>query len=130
MNINKQARRDAKQLFKACMVNGVLDEARVRQTVDLVAKQKPRGYLGILKLIQHLVYLEVERRTATIESAVPLAQDQQTAVQANLDRIYGSGLAMNFSPNPALIGGMRVRVGSDVFDGSVRGRLEALKASF
>ncbi len=130
MSASKQVRRDAKQLFQACLVGGVLDEARVRQTVALVIKEKPRGYMGILKLLQHLVQLEIDRRTATIESAVPLVPDQQAAVQANLDRVYGTGLTMNFSANPALIGGMRVRVGSDVFDGSVRGRLELLKASF
>jgi F-type H+-transporting ATPase subunit delta len=130
MNISKQARRDAQQLFKACVAGGVLDEARVRQTVALVIQQKPRGYLSILKLLVHLVQLEIERRTATVESAISLAPDQQAAVKANLDRVYGTGLAMNFSANPALIGGLRVRVGSDVFDGSVRGRLEVLKASF
>jgi len=130
MNINKQARRDGKQLFRACLVGGALDEARVRQTVALVIERKPRGYLSILKFLQHLVQLEVERRTATIESAIPLAPEQQAAVQANLDRVYGAGLAVNFSANPGLIGGMRVRVGSDVFDGSVRGRLEVLRESF
>ena len=130
MSASKQSRRDAKQLFKACMVNGALDEARVRQTVTLVIKEKPRSYLSILKLLQHLVQLEIDRRTATVESAVPLAPDQQAAVQANLDRVYGTGLATSFSANPDLIGGLRVRVGSDVFDGSVRGRLEVLRESF
>ena len=130
MSINKQARRDAKHLFKGCLVGGVLDEARVRQTVAAVIERKPRGYLSILKFFQHLVQLEIARHTATIESAVPLAPAQQAAVQGNLDRVYGTGLTMNFSANPALIGGMRVRVGSDVFDGSVRGRLEVLRESF
>jgi F0F1-type ATP synthase delta subunit len=35
-----------------------------------------------------------------------------------------------FTVEPALIGGMRVTIGSDVYDGSVRGRLEALAARF
>ena len=130
MKISKQARRDAKQLFKGCFVNGVLDEARVRQTTAAVVASKPRGCLGILKLLQHRVQLDLERRTATIESAVELAPAEQASVRANLDRVYGAGLTVNFSAKPELIGGMRVRVGSDVFDGSVRGRLERLKESF
>jgi len=46
MKISKQARRDAKQLFRSCLSKGVLDEQRVRDTVSAVAKGKPRGYLG------------------------------------------------------------------------------------
>jgi F-type H+-transporting ATPase subunit delta len=130
MKISKQACRDAKQLFKGCFVNGVLDEARVRQTTAALVEKKPRGCLGILKLLQHRVQLELERRTATVESAVALAPAEQAAVRANLDHVYGAGLTVNFSPKPELIGGMRVRVGSDVFDGSIRGRLELLKESF
>ena len=51
-----------------------------------------------------------------------------TTSRAGLARVYGHGLDTSFEINPALIGGMRIRVGSDVYDGSVRARLAALEA--
>ena len=126
MKISKQARRDGKSLFNTCKVNGVLDEGRVRQTVTAVIAKKPRGYVGILSHFQRLVKLDLERRSARIESATPLSDALVASVKSNLSQRYGQGLSVNFAVNPALIGGLRVKVGSDVFDGSVRARLDAL----
>ena len=127
MKISKQARRDAKQLFRACAVNGLLDDNRVRQAVQQVIRQKPRGYFAILSHYQRLLKLEIARRTAKIESAVPLPDPLRENVRANLSRMYGGGLTIAFADNPSLIGGMRIQVGSDVFDGSVQARLAALQ---
>lgn len=130
MRITKQARRDAKVLFRACLVNGLLDEARVRDVAQKVVAAKPRGYFGILSHFQRLVKLELDRRSARIESAVPLGADLQAGVQASLGRMYGPGLTFDFRQNAALIGGMRVKIGSDVYDGSIQARLNALVESF
>jgi F-type H+-transporting ATPase subunit delta len=130
MKISKQARRDAKQLFRSCFNNGVLDENRARQAVQIVINQKPRGYVGILSQFTRLVKLDLERRTAKVESAVALTPDQQAAVQTNLTRKYGPGLNVSYSQEPALLGGLRIQVGSDVYDGSVRARLENLREAF
>ena len=130
MKISKQARRDAKQLFRSCLVNGSMEENRVRQTVQLVIAQKPRRYVAILSQFQRLVKLELARRNAKVESATALSPALQESVKANLLNQYGSGLELSFSQNAALIGGMRVQVGSDVYDGSVQARLAELKESF
>ena len=130
MKISKQERRDAKELFRSCRVNGVLDEGRVREVVGKVIAAKPRGYLPILSQFARLVKLDLDRRTAFVESAVPLAEPQQASVKANLTQRYGPGLIFSFSQNPSLLGGLRVQVGSDVFDGSVKARLAALEESF
>ena len=130
MKIAKQARRDAKQLFRSCRVNGLLDEARVRQAVAAIVSRKPRGYVGILSHFQRLVKLDMERRAARVESAVALSPAQQGNVQQTLGRRYGGGLNLSFAANPALIGGMKVRVGSDVYDGSIQARLNALAENF
>ena len=129
MKISKQARRDAKQLFNVCKVAGVLDENRVRQSVTAVIAKKPRGYVGILSQFQRLVKLDIERRSARVESAVAASDALQLWVKANLAQRYGQGLNVTFAVNPALIGGLRVKVGSDVFDGSVKARLDALAES-
>lgn len=130
MKISKQARRDAKQLFRGCRVDGVLDEGRVRQAVQVVVSRKPRGYAGILSHFHRLVKLDLERRSARVESAVPLTPAQQAAIQQNLTGRYGAGLNIVFAQSPSLIGGLRIQVGSDVYDGSILARLNALAESF
>jgi F-type H+-transporting ATPase subunit delta len=129
VKISKQARRDAKELFHACCVNGLLDEGKVRQVVQRVIAAKPRSYFAILCHFQRLVKLDLDRRTARVESAMPLAEPQQVSIRANLTRRYGDGLIFSFAQNPELIGGLRVQVGSDVFDGSVEARLAGLEAN-
>jgi len=129
MKISKQARRDSKTLFNTCKVKGVLDENRVRQTVSAVIAQKPRGYVGILSHFQRLVKLDVERRTARVENAVESSPALVESIKAQITKRYGSGLNVQFATNPELIGGIRVQVGSDVFDGSVRARLNELAES-
>ena len=130
MKISKQARRDAKQLFRTCKPAGLLDEAKVRLTVQAVIARKPRGYVGILTHFERLVKLDIEHRAARVESAAPLDGAMEGSIRASLARKYGEGLNITFSQNPALLGGLRIKVGSDVFDGTVSGRLAALADSF
>ena len=130
MKISKQAKRDAKQLFSNCKVDGLLDEGRIRQSLQAVISQKPRGYVAILSHFHRLVRLDLERRAARVESAVTLTPAQQATVQQNLSRRYGQGLNVAFSQNPGLIGGLRIKVGSDLIDGSVQSRIAALADSF
>jgi F-type H+-transporting ATPase subunit delta len=129
MKISKQSRREAKELFRAAQVNGVLDENKVRQVVDEMIRVKPRGFEATLSHFQRLVKLDLERRSARIESVMPLDDAQQGNVKSVLTKRYGAGLNFTFAQNPALIGGMRIKVGSDVFDGSVQARLAQLTES-
>ncbi len=130
MKITKQARREAKELFRSCTADGRLDENHVRVAVKQLLQLKPRGYFAILAHFQRLVKLDLERRTAKIESATTLAPDLEALIRTGLSRSYGPGLMMAFKQNPALIGGVRIKVGSDVYDGSIQGRLTALQQSF
>lgn len=130
MKISKQARRDGKTLFRACFVGGQLDESRARAVVTRVIEGKPRGYLGTLSHFQRLLKLHLESRRARVENAVETSPDLIQRIQAGLTQRYGPGLDVSFWINPELIGGLRVRVGSDVYDGSIKARLDALKNSF
>jgi F-type H+-transporting ATPase subunit delta len=129
MKISKQSRHEGKALFNACRVNGVLDEDRVRQAVAQVIARKPRGFVATLHHFQRLVKLDLDRRRAVVESATPLAPALQENVKANLAQLRGTGLNLSFAVTPSLIGGVRVRVGSDIYDGSVAGRLAGLEAN-
>ena len=130
MKISKQAQREARQLFRSCQAGGLLDENRVRQAVSLLVAKKPRGYVGILSRLQRLVKLDLEQHAARVESATPLAADLQADVVSRVKKIYGAGVDISFRENPALIGGLRIQVGSDLYDGSVKTRLERLEQSF
>ena len=130
MKISKRAKREAKQLFRFCLVNGVLDEQRVRRVVQHLLAAGQRNCPAILSHFERLVKLDLAQHMATIESATPLPADLQATIQAGLTRRYGRGFATTFAHRPALIGGVRIQVGNDVYDGSVRAGLAALEKSF
>ncbi len=130
MKITKKEKREAKQLYRLCLVNGLLDENRVRQVVQGAIATGERDCPSILAYFLRLVKLDSAEHTATIESATPLPADLHTSVQSGLTQRYGPGLTTAFVESPELIGGMRIQVGCDVYDGSVRARLEALAKSF
>jgi F-type H+-transporting ATPase subunit delta len=128
MKISKDARRTARQLFRFCLVDGRLDEARVRAVVQKVTAAKPRGYVAILETVAKLVRTEIDNQRALVESATPLDAPMQSDLKASLSKKYGRDLNLEFQIKPELLGGIRVKVGSDVWDGTVKARLEALKA--
>lgn len=129
MKISKEARRLSRQLFRVCLVDGKLDESRVRQVVSKVAESKPRGFIGILDNFKKLIAAELSRSVALVESATALGSAEQAQLQAGLAAKYGRPLALQFAVLPELLGGIRVKVGSDVWDGSVKARLEALQTA-
>jgi F-type H+-transporting ATPase subunit delta len=130
MITKRQAAREARRMFHLCLVDGLLDEGRVRQVLQKVLQSRRRGYLLLIGQFQRLVKLAYLSRLAKVESAAPVPSDLQANIQDGLARIYGPGIATAFSLDPALIGGMRIQVGSDVYDGSVRRTLEQLQRNF
>lgn len=125
--INKEIRQLSKQLLRASFTDGQLDSGRVASLAKSLIEKKPRNYLKVLDAYKRLLRLEVEKRTATIESATELAPEPRTQMVENLKRKYGDDLATQFVINPDLLGGLRIRVGSDVWDSTVRNRLQRLQ---
>jgi F-type H+-transporting ATPase subunit delta len=130
MKSARRLQRDARQLLRLCLVNGVPDEGRVRHVVGRVIAAAPPGGLSTLSRFQRLVRLARAAHSADVESATPLSDDVRAAIAAALAGRHGETLAVSFIENPALLGGVRVRVGSAIFDGSVRARLHALGTRF
>jgi F-type H+-transporting ATPase subunit delta len=127
MKINKETRQLSKELLRASVVDGRLDNGRISSLVKSLIEKKPRHYIKVLEAYQRLIRLEVEKRTATIETATELAPEAGQQIVDNLKRKYGNDLAARFVVSPELLGGMRIRVGSDVWDSSVRNRLQRLQ---
>ena len=130
MKVKKDALRHARALFHTCLKAGRLDINRVRTIVKRVGEEKPRGFLGILTAFHRLIRLDLEKRHAVIESAIELTPTLQRDVLAKLQARYGNEVTSEFVVLPDLQGGMRVRVGSDIWDGSVKTRLHRLSQAF
>jgi F-type H+-transporting ATPase subunit delta len=127
MKISKETRQLSRGLLRASFTAGQLDKGRIAALVKSLIEKKPRNYIKVLESFQRLLRLEMEKRHATIESATELSPWTSSKIVASLKRKYGNELTTEFLLNGNLIGGMRIRVGSDVWDGSVRNRLQRLQ---
>jgi F-type H+-transporting ATPase subunit delta len=130
MKINKEIRRLSREMVRASFTDGQLDRGKIASLVESLIAKRPRNYIGILQNYKRLLRLEIEKRHARIESATELSAETNSRILQNLKRKYGPDLTTEFSVNRELLGGMRVRVGSNVWDGSVRHRLESLQRQF
>ena len=117
----------SKDLLRASFVDGQLDQARVGFLVTALIEKKPRNYRKVLDAYKRLLRLEIEKRSATVESATEIDAGVRAGMTENLKTKYGHDVATTFVVNPELLGGMRIRVGSDVWDSSVRNRLQLLQ---
>lgn len=127
MKISRESRKLARELFRHSFVEGRLEASRVSAIADRLVTEKPRGYFEALKEFTRLTRIELARRHAIARSAVALDPEASTAIQNSLRARFGDDVTVEFRVEPSLIGGLRVQVGSDVWDGSVRARLDALK---
>ncbi|MEI8107336.1 MAG: F0F1 ATP synthase subunit delta [Verrucomicrobiota bacterium] len=126
MKLAKDSRKLTKQLFRSSLTEGRLDEGKVKIIVKAVIDQKPRMYLGILKEYYRLVRMEVSKRHAIIESAVELDAKTRSSLVKDQQSRYGAEMTSEFKVVPELLAGIRMKIGSDVFDNSVRERLARL----
>ena len=127
MKIDRQSRQSAKKYFRACRnSDGSVDERSIREIVHLLVHQKPRNYLAVLAYLHRLVELALEESTVRVESAVPLA-DRGAGVFSSLEQHYGPAARTSYEENPALLGGLRIRRGNNIWDGSLSGRLDRLQ---
>jgi F-type H+-transporting ATPase subunit delta len=126
----KQVAQKAKKLFRLCLASGRLDEDRARRVVQKIVAGRRRGYSRVLRQFGRLLHMEREQHSATVEFAVSPSPDIESSVRQRIESLYGPGIATVFTVDPHLIGGMRIRVGSDVYDGTVLNGLTTLEKSF
>jgi F-type H+-transporting ATPase subunit delta len=100
----------------------------VRKFLGTLLEAGQLGQLGaILAEFENLVRRKPERRAARVVSAVPLAEEEKEALRAKLERRFGPDLDFQFEVDHSLIGGIYLRVGDQVIDGSVAGKLSAMR---
>jgi len=81
----------------------------------------------IIQQFEEAVEAHLGFSRAEVTAAEPLSESQRAALNAQLERLTGKKIRMHVEVNPALIGGALARIGSTVYDGSVRGRLASLE---
>lgn len=127
MRTAKEARKVSGLLFRNSFTEGKLDKEKISHMVESLLAEKPRHYVDALKDYQRLIRLETEKRHAVIESATQLNSGLANQIVTNLRARYGDDLTTEFRTNPDLLGGLRIKIGDDVWDGSVKQRLHKLQ---
>jgi len=127
MKINKEIRQLSREMLRASFTDGQLDPGKIASLVQSLIAKRPRHFLDILQHYKRLLRLEIEKRHARIESATQLAPQAAVNIVERLKKKYGADLTSEFVVDPTLLGGVRIRVGSDVWDGTVRSRLQRLE---
>jgi F-type H+-transporting ATPase subunit delta len=115
---------------RIALVESVLKDANpatlaiVRHVVLLPRGRKP---VEAIDRAQDVVADARGRLVAVVETAKPLSASQSAALAERLESAYGRKIAVNQVLEPALVGGLRITIGDDVIDGTVRARLDDLR---
>ena len=129
MAANKKAQELARQLFKLSFVDGVVSAERVTGVLDYIEKLRPAHPLAVLKAYHRFVATELAKSQAVIEHAGAVSDSVLQTIAASMTKKYGRAITASSRDNPALLAGLRVRVGDDVYESSVSGQLGVLAAS-
>lgn len=127
MRGSKQIQQLARQLFKVSLVDGQLSADRVAGVLEYIEKHVPARPLAVLQAYRRLVAAEVARNRAVVEHAGPISDGVLQSIQTAMSQRYRRPVSAVARANPALLAGLRVRVGDDVFESSVSGQLASLK---
>lgn len=112
------------------LIQGKTDPTTVALVENLVGQPRGRTVVAGLEELAAEAAKRRERSVAHVTSAAPLSAAQQEQLSTALQRIYARPIGLHLEVDPGLRGGMVVRVGDEVIDGSVAGRLDALRRRF
>lgn len=129
MRASSQSRQFARQLFRLSLADGQVSAERVTAVLAHLQRHPPRQPLEVLKGYQRLVAAQLARNRALVEHAGAINNDILRAVADAFARKYQRPIAAVAQPNPALIAGLRIRIGDDVYESSVASQLAALAAA-
>lgn len=129
MRANKKTKALAKQLFKLSLVNGAVSADQVAGVLGYIEKNVPRHALALLQLYHRAIATELAKSNALVEHAGPISDGTLKLIESALTRKYKRPVAATARPNAKLLAGLRVRIGSDVYESSVSGQLAALSSA-
>ncbi|HVT74153.1 MAG TPA: F0F1 ATP synthase subunit delta [Lacunisphaera sp.] len=129
MAADKQTKRLAKQLFRLSIVDGSVSADQVAGVLGWIEQTSPRHPLAVLRAYHRYIAAEIAKSQARVEHAGPVADATLRLIEGAMSRKYSRPITATAQPNPALLAGLRIRVGSDVYESSVAGQLAALSSA-
>lgn len=126
MKRDQKITRLAKKLVELSKDNGVVTEAKVTEVLAGLKQVQHRHHLTVLKTFLSYLRREIALQTAVVMTPGALSDDALKAIEATYSKMYDRPVSAVIQQATALIAGVRVRVGDDVYDASVAGRLQRL----
>ena len=123
---DKKTKQLAKQLFKLSLVNGQVSAEQVAGVLGYIEKSAPRHPLALLKLYHRAIATEFAKSRAIVEHAGPINEATLKLIESAMTKKYARPVTASAQPNPKLFAGLRVRVGSDLYESTVSGQLANL----
>lgn len=119
----------ARRLARLSVEDGAVSPAKVQEVLAYLRAKAPTGLRAILKSYLYFIQREIKTGTALVEYAGQPSAAALAGLQASLTAEYQRPVRVMARENPALLAGLRIRVGDDVIDHSVAGRLAALQSA-
>ena len=122
----KQIQQLARQFYKLSFSNGVISAGQVAGVLEYIEKHRPENSMAVLKAYQRLIAAEVARGQAVVEHAGPINSAALDAIAGAMSKKYNRAVSAVEKRNDALLAGVRVRIGDDLYESSVAGQLATL----
>ena len=119
----------AKKLVELSKDNGVVTESKVSEVLAGLQQVQHRNHLTVLKTFLNYLRRELALQTAVVSTHASLSGDALKAIEVQFSKLYNRPVNAVTQEDTSLIAGVRVRVGDDVYDASVAGRLQRLAES-
>jgi F-type H+-transporting ATPase subunit delta len=125
----RKAQQFARQLFKLSVVDGAVSAERVSGVLQYIEKHRPANPVIVLKAYARFIAAELAKGEAIVEHAGAINAATLAAIAAAMTKKYGRPVTASAKPNAALLAGLRVHVGDDVYESSVAAQLATLAAA-
>ncbi len=127
--VSAKIRAYVKQLVQLSLVDGRVSAEQVAGVLEYLEKNPPAHPQAVLQAYHKAIAAELAKGEARVEHAGPVSPEALSAIAASLAKRYGRPVTSISTPNPALLAGLRVRIGDDIYESSVAGQLAALGAA-
>lgn len=116
---------------KKALLNGLLSpnaDNEVRNLAYVLASKNQVHLLGeVVNSFDKFAAAGAPGKSARVTTTIPLSAEDRSKIEARIRSQYGADLAFDYRIDPAIMGGVVVRIGDVVIDGSVSGKLAAMK---
>lgn len=124
---NSNATAQAKRTLLQDLLADRVSRATLRMVTQVVLVSRGRRLEKGLELYRHWAAERARRRIAVVRTAAPLSAQQRDRLQRLLSEAYERAVHMNIEVDPGLVGGMSIRIGDEIIDGSIAGKIAALR---